>query len=68
LEDGPKSFPRFAGTRQPAPGCFCAGAYGAYEDFNAGFNDYALAYGSDIIKSIPPGSLYFGESDWAVLW
>jgi len=38
--------------------------YGAYEDFNAGFNDYALAYGRDIINSIRPGSIYFGESDW----
>src|SRR5206468_8634844 len=23
-----------------------------------------LAFGRDIIKSIPPGSIYFGESDW----
>jgi beta-lactamase regulating signal transducer with metallopeptidase domain len=35
----------------------------AWEDFAHWSQKYVLAYGNDIIKSIPPGSIYFGGTD-----
>ena len=35
----------------------------AWEQFANGKEKYLLAYGNDIIKSIPPGSIYFGGND-----
>jgi hypothetical protein len=37
-------------------------AYGVYELFPPG-DKYAVAYGTDIIQSIPAGSIYFGGTD-----
>ena len=37
--------------------------YGAFECFTGGGDKYCLAFGRDIIKSIPPGSIYFGGTD-----
>ncbi|HYA79271.1 MAG TPA: hypothetical protein VED19_02030 [Candidatus Nitrosopolaris sp.] len=37
--------------------------YGAFEAFAGGGDKYCLAFGRDIIKSIPPGSIYFGGTD-----
>ena len=36
---------------------------GAFEQFAAGDENYAAAFGRDIIASIPPGSIYFGGTD-----
>ncbi|HSY18853.1 MAG TPA: hypothetical protein VK815_10985 [Candidatus Acidoferrales bacterium] len=36
--------------------------YGVFELFPAG-DKYAVAFGHDIIQSIPPGSIYFGGTD-----
>src|SRR5205814_9781722 len=35
----------------------------AWEDFANWKKKYVLAFGNDIIKSIPPGSIYFGGTD-----
>lgn len=35
----------------------------AWESFTGWQEKYLLAYGNDIIKSIPPGSIYFGGTD-----
>jgi hypothetical protein len=35
----------------------------AWEHFANGKEKHVLAYGNDIIKSIPPGSIYFGGND-----
>ncbi len=35
----------------------------AWEQFAGWTEKYVLAYGNDIIKSIPPGSIYFGGTD-----
>ena len=35
----------------------------AYEAFATGGTKYPLAFGEDIVQSIPPGSIYFGGSD-----
>src|SRR5262245_37416951 len=35
----------------------------ALEEFVAGEEQYAIAFGRDIINSIPPGSIYFGGTD-----
>ena len=35
----------------------------AWEQFASGEEKYVLAYGNDIINSIPPGSIYFGGTD-----
>lgn len=35
----------------------------AWEEFAHWSQKYVLAYGNDIIKSIPPGSIYFGGTD-----
>ncbi len=35
----------------------------AYQAFGAGGTKYPLAFGNDIIQSIPPGSIYFGGTD-----
>ncbi len=35
----------------------------AWEQFADGKEKYVLAYGNDIIHSIPPGSIYFGGTD-----
>ena len=37
--------------------------YGAFEDFAGGDDKYCVAFGRDIIDSIPPGSIYFGGTD-----
>ena len=37
--------------------------YGAFEDFVPGGDKYCIAFGRDIIDSIPPGSIYFGGTD-----
>jgi hypothetical protein len=37
--------------------------YGAFEDFAGGEDKYCIAFGRDIINSIPPGSIYFGGTD-----
>jgi hypothetical protein len=37
--------------------------YGAFEDFAGGEDRYCIAFGRDIIDSIPPGSIYFGGTD-----
>jgi hypothetical protein len=37
--------------------------YGAIEQFALGDEKYATAFGDDIIKSIPAGSIYFGGTD-----
>jgi beta-lactamase regulating signal transducer with metallopeptidase domain len=37
-------------------------AYGVFEEFPPG-DKYAIAFGKDIIQSIPPGSIYFGGTD-----
>ena len=37
--------------------------YGAFEDFADGEDKYCIAFGRDIIDSIPPGSIYFGGTD-----
>ncbi len=38
-------------------------SYGAYEQFHEWNNRWLHRFGSDIIKSIPPGSIYFGGTD-----
>jgi len=38
-------------------------AWGALYFFGAGDEKYSAAFGNDIIKSIPPGSIYFGGTD-----
>ena len=38
-------------------------SYGAYEQFHEWNNRWLHRYGSDIIRSIPPGSIYFGGTD-----
>jgi hypothetical protein len=38
-------------------------AFGAVEAFGAGNETYSETYGNDIIRSIPPGSVYFGGTD-----
>jgi hypothetical protein len=38
-------------------------AYGVFELFPSGDEKYAIAFGRDIIKSIPDGSIYFGGTD-----
>jgi beta-lactamase regulating signal transducer with metallopeptidase domain len=35
----------------------------AWQEFSNWKEKYVLAYGNDIIKSIPPGSIYFGGTD-----
>jgi hypothetical protein len=37
--------------------------YGAFEHIMKGEDGYAIAFGRDIIDSIPPGSIYFGGTD-----
>jgi hypothetical protein len=37
--------------------------WGAFEGCFAGDEKYSAAFGNDIIKSIPPGSIYFGGTD-----
>ena len=37
--------------------------WGALDAFGEGDEKYSAAYGNDIIKSIPPGSIYFGGTD-----
>src|SRR5216117_963816 len=37
--------------------------YGAFENIMGGEGGYAIAFGKDIIGSIPPGSIYFGGTD-----
>jgi len=37
--------------------------WGALEAFGAGDEKYSAIFGNDIIKSIPPGSIYFGGTD-----
>jgi hypothetical protein len=37
--------------------------FGAFEQFHAGDEKYSGAFGRDIIKSIPSGSIYFGGTD-----
>ena len=37
--------------------------WGGWEAFADGDEKYALAFGNDIINSIPPGSIYFGGTD-----
>jgi hypothetical protein len=37
--------------------------YGAFECFAGGDDKYCVAFGRDIINSIPPGSIYFGGTD-----
>jgi hypothetical protein len=37
--------------------------FGAAEQFTLGDDKYSAAYGHDIIRSIPPGSIYFGGTD-----
>lgn len=36
---------------------------GAFEQFAGGSEKYAIAFGNDIIQSIPHGSIYFGGTD-----
>jgi RNA polymerase sigma factor (sigma-70 family) len=38
--------------------------YGAFEAFDHGDDKYCVAFGRDIIDSIPPGSIYFGGTGW----
>ena len=38
-------------------------SYGTYEQFHDWNNRWLHRYGSEIIKSIPPGSIYFGGTD-----
>lgn len=38
-------------------------SYGAYEEFHAWNNRWLHRFGSDVISSIPPGSVYFGGTD-----
>jgi hypothetical protein len=37
--------------------------WGAFDAFNGCDEKYAVAFGNDIIASIPPGSIYFGGTD-----
>ncbi|MGA2801988.1 MAG: hypothetical protein ABSE97_06440 [Verrucomicrobiota bacterium] len=37
--------------------------YGMFEDFANGDEKYPIAFGRDIIRSIPAGSIYFGGTD-----
>ncbi|HUJ71372.1 MAG TPA: M56 family metallopeptidase [Verrucomicrobiae bacterium] len=37
--------------------------FGAFEQFTGGDEKYMVAIGQDIIRSIPPGSIYFGGTD-----
>jgi len=37
--------------------------YGAFENIMGGEDGYAIAFGRDIIESIPRGSIYFGGTD-----
>jgi hypothetical protein len=37
--------------------------WGAFDEINEGDEKYAVAFGNDIIESIPPGSIYFGGTD-----
>jgi hypothetical protein len=37
--------------------------FGVFEDFAGGEDKYCIAFGRDIIDSIPPGSIYFGGTD-----
>lgn len=37
--------------------------WGAFDEINAGDEKYSVAFGNDIIESIPPGSIYFGGTD-----
>jgi hypothetical protein len=37
--------------------------WGAFDQFCEGDEKYSMAYGDDIIDSIPPGSIYFGGTD-----
>ncbi len=44
-------------------------AYGAWQEFAHWGEKYVIGYGEGIIKSIPPGSIYFGGTDpgrWAI--
>lgn len=38
-------------------------SYGAYENFHGWNNRWLHRYGDEVIKSIPPGSIYFGGTD-----
>jgi len=38
-------------------------AYGAYEGFSQGEEDYVVMFGREILDSIPRGSIYFGGTD-----
>jgi len=38
---------------------------GAFEQFAAGVEEYAVAFGKEVIRSIPPGSNYFSGTDSA---
>jgi hypothetical protein len=38
--------------------------YGAFEAFTPGDDKYCVAFGRDIIDSIPTGSIYLGGTDW----
>ena len=38
--------------------------YGTFEAFVPGDDKYCVAFGRDIIDSIPPGSIYFGGTEW----
>ncbi len=37
--------------------------FGVFKDFAGGEDKYCVAFGRDIIDSIPPGSIYFGGTD-----
>ena len=38
-------------------------AYGAYEGFSQGAEDYVVMFGREILDSLPRGSIYFGGTD-----
>ena len=37
--------------------------WGAFYDFGSGTKNILMAFGKDIIESIPAGSIYFGGTD-----
>jgi hypothetical protein len=61
-----KHSPQYGGHDQNLRGSMWQTALeteGAFEQFAGGSEKYAIAFGNDIIQSIPHGSIYFGGTD-----
>ncbi len=61
-----KRHPQYGGHDQSLRGAAWQPALeisGTFEQFTGGDEKYVVAFGQDIIKSIPPGSIYFGGTD-----